>query len=71
MNNAKKNTGFKVPLFYFKNLEEKILNNVKEGINVQNNFFVPYNYFNNFKFDSLGETKSLRFKKNLLFIGST
>ena len=70
MNNAKKNTGFKVPLFYFKTLEEKILNNVKEGVNVQNNFFVPYNYFKNFKFDSLGETKSLRFKKNLLFIGS-
>ncbi len=71
MNNPKKNIGFKVPLGYFKTLEEKILNDVKEGVNIQNNFFVPYNYFNNFKIDYLSEIKSLRFKKNLLFIGSS
>ena len=70
MNNLKKNIGYKVPLDYFKTLEQKILNDVKEGVNIQNNFFVPYNYFNNFKLDYLGEIRTLRFKKNLLFIGS-
>ena len=36
MNNPKKNIGFKVPLKYFEKLEQKILREVKEGVNIQN-----------------------------------
>ena len=70
MNNPKENSGFKVPLRYFEKLEKKVLKEVKEGVNIQNNFFVPYNYFNNFKLDFLDKKKSLKFKKNILIFGS-
>ena len=70
MNNPKENSGFKVPWRYFEKLEQKVLKEVKEGGNIQNNFFVPYNYFNNFKLDFLDKKKSLKFKKNLLIFGS-
>tara|TARA_B100001996_G_C18403114_1_gene493686 strand:+ start:98 stop:580 length:483 start_codon:yes stop_codon:yes gene_type:complete len=70
MNNPKKNIGFKVPLKYFKKLEQKILREIKEGVNIQNNFFVPQNYFNNFKPNFLTRKKTLGFNKKLLIIGS-
>jgi hypothetical protein len=70
MNNPKENSGFKVPLGYFEKLEQKVLKEVKEGVNIQNNFFVPHNYFNNFKPNLLSTKKSFRFKNNLLLIGS-
>ena len=70
MNNPKKNIGFKVPLKYFEKLEQKILREVKEGVNIQNNFFVPQNYFNNFKPNFLTRKKTLGFNKKLLIIGS-
>jgi len=70
MNNPKKNIGFKVPLKYFEKLEQKILKEIKEGVNIQNNFFVPQNYFNNFKPNFLIRKKTLRFNKKLLIIGS-
>ena len=71
MNNPKKNIGFKVPLKYFEKLEQKILREVKEGVNIQNNFFVPQNYFNNFKPNFITRIKTLRFNKKLLIIGSS
>ena len=70
MNDPKKNIGFKVPLKYFQKLERKILREVKEGVNIQNNFFVPQNYFNNFNPNFITRKKTLRFKKKLLIIGS-
>jgi len=70
MNNPKKNVGFKVPLEYFEKLEQKILREVKEEVNIQNKFFVPQNYFNNFEPNFLTRKKPLGFKKNILIIGS-
>ena len=63
--NNQKNIGFKVPLKYFQKLEQKILMEVKEVVNIQNNFFVPQNYFNNFNPNFLTRKKTLRFKKKL------
>tara|TARA_B100001741_G_scaffold308425_1_gene304623 strand:- start:518 stop:1000 length:483 start_codon:yes stop_codon:yes gene_type:complete len=70
MNNSKNNLGYKVPKGFFKNLEKNILINVRQGINIQNNYFVPYNYFNDFKPNFIYKKKSSKLKQNLLIIGS-
>ena len=71
MNDQNKNFGFKVPLDYFKDLENKTIKDVKEGFNIQNDSFVPNNYFSSFKLDFLDKKRSLRFKKNLIIFNSS
>ena len=71
MNDQNKNIGFKVPLDYFKDLENKTIKDVKEGFNIQNDSFVPNNYFSSFKLDFLDKKRSLRFKKNLIIFNSS
>tara|TARA_B100001029_G_scaffold166958_1_gene159767 strand:+ start:749 stop:1231 length:483 start_codon:yes stop_codon:yes gene_type:complete len=70
MNNSKKKLGYKVPKGFFKSLDKNILNNIREGINIQNNYSVPHKYFNDFKPHFLYKKKSLKLKQNLLIIGS-